>query len=110
MTLREANNALKSQLSEIEDGDIEAGYILESATGFNRTQMLFNFESLISDILFDIIIHVLSFTNSLIFSSNNFSVLLSKAEKVSSNITILLLLNKKISRYPNRVARVFYIT
>jgi release factor glutamine methyltransferase len=52
MTLREANNALKSQLSEIEDGDIEAGYILESATGFNRTQMLFNFESLISDGVF----------------------------------------------------------
>lgn len=48
MTLREANNELKSMLSEVEDGDIEAGYILESVTGFNRTQMLFNFESAIS--------------------------------------------------------------
>ena len=49
MTLREANNKLKSKLSFVEDGDIEAGYILESVTGLNRTQMLFNFESLISD-------------------------------------------------------------
>lgn len=49
MTLREANNKLKSKLSFVEDGDIEAGYILESVTDLNRTQMLFNFESLISD-------------------------------------------------------------
>ncbi len=49
MTLREAQLYLRNKLSEIEDGDIEAGYILESATGYNRTQLIFSFNNQITD-------------------------------------------------------------
>ena len=49
MTLRDAQIYLKNKLSEIEDGNIEAGFILESVTGLNRTELLFNFDRLITD-------------------------------------------------------------
>lgn len=49
MTLREAQMHLKNKLNEIEDGNVEAGFILESVTGFNRTELLFNFNNLITD-------------------------------------------------------------
>ena len=49
MTLREAQIRLKNKLNEIEDGNIEAGFILEGVTGLNRTELLFNFDRLITD-------------------------------------------------------------
>ena len=49
MTLREAQIHLKNKLNKIEDGNIEAGFILEGVTGLNRTELLFNFDRLITD-------------------------------------------------------------
>ena len=44
MTLREALISLKQKLSNIDDGDIEASYILECVSGLSRTQMLFSYD------------------------------------------------------------------
>lgn len=48
MTLKELLKALKEKLSEIDNGDAEAAYIVESVCGLSRTQMLFSYDKLIS--------------------------------------------------------------
>lgn len=45
MIFKEALFALKSKLKNIEDGDIEARYILEKVTGINYCEMLFKSDS-----------------------------------------------------------------
>ena len=49
MTLNEALKALKAKLSNVDDGDIEARYILEKVSGIPYTQMLFKGDDNISD-------------------------------------------------------------
>ena len=49
MTLREALKNLKLKLCEIDDGDIEARYILEKISGISYSQMLFKADDVISE-------------------------------------------------------------
>ncbi|MBO5936565.1 MAG: peptide chain release factor N(5)-glutamine methyltransferase [Clostridia bacterium] len=53
MTINEALKALKLILSDVDDGDIEARYILEKVSGVSYTQMLFKSDSNISDEAFE---------------------------------------------------------
>ena len=49
MTLKEALANLKFKLSDIDDGEIEARYILEKVSGINYTEMLFKSDEVLSD-------------------------------------------------------------
>ena len=63
---------------------------------FPASNTIILFAAFISDILFEMIIQVLSFTSPFTLFNTFCSVLLSSAEKVSSNITILLLFKKAL--------------
>ena len=49
MTLRDALKNLKLKLATIDDGDIEARYILEKVSGISYSQMLFKSDDIISE-------------------------------------------------------------
>ena len=48
MTIKEALSLLKDKLSDIDDGHIEARYILEKVSGISYSDMLFKFSESIS--------------------------------------------------------------
>lgn len=48
MTVKEAFNEIKLMLSDIDDGDLEARYIVEKVSGFSYSEMLFKGDSEIS--------------------------------------------------------------
>ena len=48
MTVTEALTALKQKLSAVDDGDLEAKYILEKATGFPYSEMLLRYNEAVS--------------------------------------------------------------
>lgn len=49
MTLKEALIALKAKLSDVDDGEIEARYILEKISGVTYSQMLFKGDEILSE-------------------------------------------------------------
>ena len=53
MTLREALKSLKLKLADIDDGDIEARYILEKVSGISYSQMLFKVDDEISEEIYN---------------------------------------------------------
>lgn len=53
MTVREALLSLKEKLRDIEDGDIEASYIIENICSMSRTQLLFSYNDEISQDHYD---------------------------------------------------------
>ena len=53
MTLREALKNLKFKFAEIDDGDIEARYILEKVSGISYSQMLFKGDDIISEEIYN---------------------------------------------------------
>lgn len=52
MTLREALNYIKTKLKDIDDGELEARYIAEKASGLDYSEMLFKGNEKISDEIF----------------------------------------------------------
>ena len=53
MTLREVLKSLKLKLADIDDGDIEARYILEKVSGISYSQMLFKVDDEISEEIYN---------------------------------------------------------
>ena len=53
MTLREVLKSLKLKLADIDDGDIEARYILEKVSGITYSQMLFKVDDEISEEIYN---------------------------------------------------------
>lgn len=53
MTVREALIAIKSKLKDIEDGDLEARYIVEKVCGLSYSEMLFKGDETVTDKMVD---------------------------------------------------------